>query len=151
MGILAHFNTSQICRSGYVFEILGSRGIKVINIFQPGLLFTKKELTPEEEIIRDMFRKDYFALNDEELNTLSVREVLTKNRGFDRKLVSKTFYELNSKVLKMAENYSKINAIDISEIINNLKESIFTDHIHLTPYGNKVISLEIYKTIKNIY
>ena len=104
-----------------------------------------------KEIIRDMFRKDYFALNDEELNILSVREVLTKNRGFDRKLVSETFYELNSKVLKMAENYSKINAIDISEIINNQKESIFTDHIHLTPYGNKVISLEIYKAIKNIY
>ena len=35
-------------------QILDSRGITVINAFQPGLLFTKKELTPEEEIIKNM-------------------------------------------------------------------------------------------------
>ena len=133
------------------WQILDSRGITVINAFQPGLLFTKKELTPEEEIIKNMYRKDYFALNDKELNTLSIREVLIKNRGYDRKLLLETFYELNSKVLKIAENYSKINAIDLSKIIDNEKKSIFTDHIHLTPYGNKVIAQEIHKTIKNIY
>ena len=134
-----------------IWQILESRDIKVINAFQPGLLFTKKELTPEEVIIKNMYKKNYFALNDEELNTLSVREILIKNRGYDRNLLYETFYELNSKVLRIAKNYSKINAIDLCEVIDNEKKSVFTDHIHLTPYGNKVISQEIYKTIKNIY
>jgi lysophospholipase L1-like esterase len=132
-----------------IWQIASARGIRVISIFQPAILFTSKSLSPEEQIIWNSYIRTHFPLSDDEIKTATGKRMLEVTFGLNREHMKNVFLRLNSEVMNISKKYKLVTTLNLKPLIDRENESIFTDHVHLTNRGNQVVAKAIFGGLKH--
>ena len=58
-----------------------------------------------------------------------------------------TYDLINNEIKDLSFLYPNTSYLDINMSIDNVDEAVFTDHMHLTSFGNELIAKEIKKIL----
>ena len=111
-----------------IHRILEIDGIKPLFLLQPELILSRKRLTASETRLKDYYRK------------VSGAQVIYTYE----QLVPELSRQMTSTAT--ADNFS---FLDLTNAFDGTEEQTFSDYVHLTPAGNKIIAERVFQYISD--
>tara|TARA_B100000427_G_C15517250_1_gene598745 strand:+ start:1400 stop:2455 length:1056 start_codon:yes stop_codon:yes gene_type:complete len=113
--------------------LINSLSCNVVFLIQPLIFWTEKVISKEEKDVLEYLNK---IQKDEYWN--EVKNILT-SKGIKDKIIN-NFFNISNKF--------GIKCYDTNRFFNKIDQTCFVDSIHLSDYGNKIISNELIKILK---